>query len=165
MDSEHSPNVQLTTISNLGRVFAEHNGASNTNEFTAEWQAPDSNSGDVSFYVAGIGANSNGGSSGDHAPTPIRVTFSEVGTSSSNDLHQSADLEIFPNPASDIIEIRLENEQAYSVQLYDLAGRQLIQAVNSTQLSVSDLPNGTYFIELTSLTSNRQAVEKIMVLK
>ena len=76
MDSEHSSNVQLVLANSTGRIYAEHHSLSTTNEFTASWTAPETNSGDVSFYVAGIGANGNSGSTGDHAPTPIKITGS-----------------------------------------------------------------------------------------
>ena len=165
MDGAHSPNVQLTPIEDLERVFAEHDGGSDTNEFTAEWQAPDENSGDISFYIAGIGTNDNGGSSGDYAPDPIKVTFSELTSSSTADLNQGIGLEVYPNPARDFVEIIVQDERDYAVKLYDFSGRTLMEAFNSTQLAVSNLPNGLYFVEVKSLDSNRRVVEKVMIVK
>ena len=102
-DGEHSDNVQLTFASSTGRVYAEHFNLSLSNVFSAAWTAPDVNSGDVSFYASGLGANGNNGDGGDHAPTPIRVTFPESATSSTNNANTDINIVLYPNPATDKI--------------------------------------------------------------
>lgn len=62
---------------------------------------------------------------------------------------------IFPNPAYDVLNIQMENEQEnIHVCLYDLSGRELYnQVYNSSHfiiVPVDQLVSGTYFLSLTS---------------
>lgn len=68
--------AQLVTIS--GRPYIEHvGGPSATGVFQAIWTAPAAGSGDVTFYGIGLGANQNGGTSGDNISTPIAISLTE----------------------------------------------------------------------------------------
>ena len=50
IEDTHSSNVQLALANSTGRVYAEQDGTSTSNEFIIEWRAPEANNGDVSFY-------------------------------------------------------------------------------------------------------------------
>ena len=98
-----TPNAQLSLANSTGRVYAEQDGTSESNEFSVRWQAPAVSSGDVSFYLAGVGVNANGASAGDHAPTPIRIILPELNTSDIKDVHNDIHLNVYPNPTVDNI--------------------------------------------------------------
>ena len=54
---------------------------------------------------------------------------------------------IYPNPAKDILSIDVPNQQILSLKVFNRNGALLLQG-NQSQLSISALPNGTYFIEV-----------------
>lgn len=61
-----SPLSAGTQVTNLGgRDYAEHSSTQNSNTFSVSWQAPSAGFGDVRFYVSGLLANGNFGTSGD----------------------------------------------------------------------------------------------------
>lgn len=67
-----------------------------------------------------------------------------------------ADVSVYPNPANQNITISLENadEENYSVEMYNCIGS-LVMKTNiipgsSNNISTSDLPNGIYFLNVTS---------------
>ena len=51
----------------------------------------------------------------------------------------------------------------YSVRLYDISGRTLLEEVNGTRLLVSNIPAGQYFIEVKTLKTNQWVIEKIVI--
>lgn len=70
--------------------------------------------------------------------------------SSTGDLLSDARVSLFPNPATDIIQIK-SNETLQSVKVYNLEGREVLsQEVNNTHvtISASELNNGVYTVFL-----------------
>lgn len=68
-------------------------------------------------------------------------------------------LHIYPNPASDIINIQMEvvKLESTTVELYDLSGRLVAEHTNISnlgtgefQLNVADVPNGVYLVRVTN---------------
>lgn len=68
-------------------------------------------------------------------------------------------LNIYPNPATDIVSIQMEllKVENTEVALYDMNGRLIISETNLTyfdntgyQLNVSDVPNGIYLLKVTN---------------
>lgn len=60
---------------------------------------------------------------------------------------------IFPNPASDIVNLNLGTEKVnYNISVYDVVGKKVIDTFrvndNKSQINVSDLQNGIYFIQI-----------------
>lgn len=54
-------------------------------------------------------------------------------------------LNVFPNPASTWMKLDLNEDQAVSVRLYDLQGREVMHS-NSTNLNIQHLNTGIYFV-------------------
>ncbi len=52
---------------------------------------------------------------------------------------------IYPNPSNDKIYFASEMEV---VEMFDVSGKIVKNAMNVSQLNVSDLPNGIYFIRI-----------------
>lgn len=71
-------------------------------------------------------------------------------------------LRVYPNPASNTINIESATQTINSLQLYDLTGKRLLERsnTNSNQLSldVSSIAKGIYFIQL-----NNQVTKKIII--
>ena len=163
IDAQHSDNVQLVLANSTGRVYAEHDGSSASNEFTAEWTAPDTDSGDISFYVAGIGANGNGASSGDHAPTPIKITFGEATTTSTPQVDNDIAINFYPNPTSDILNISgdLSNKTVEIYQYHTLV-KSITSKGEQLELPMTDLTSGQYTLVIRSKDNKIVAIEKVV---
>lgn len=81
-----------------------------------------------------------------------------------NELHESP-IQIFPNPASGVLTVRLGLHATANIQLYDLAGKQLIsQAVSglSTQIDLAGVEPGMYWVIVTE-SKGLQTAHKLIV--
>ena len=77
----------------------------------------------------------------EYSPT-IMVTLSEA----------AAELEVFPNPATDAVNVRFSFEGSHMVRLYDAAGSVVKEYQASglrTSVDVSELRSGTYLLSVT----------------
>ena len=74
-------------------------------------------------------------------------------------------ISIFPNPASDFIQI--QNETNIQIELYNLSGNQLlnIQTKNNETIDVSEYVSGTYLLRITNLETRLVTTKKIMIRK
>ena len=59
-------------------------------------------------------------------------------------------LELFPNPANNIININLKNNIISNYEILDISGKVLLSDsfLNETQINSSDLKNGIYIIRV-----------------
>lgn len=65
---------------------------------------------------------------------------------------------IFPNPASDWIEVQFSEGQAIALELLDQTGR-IVRSVNTNRLFCGNLPAGTYFLRIAW---NKQTFTEIL---
>lgn len=150
-DEGHSDNVQIAASTNTNRVYAEHKGRSESNEFLIKWQAPAEGSGDVSFYAAGNGVNGNGSTSGDGAATPQKLTLSENAVSSISDLSSiGIDLGIAPNPSTSQLFLTLNSsvKEVVTIKIINPVGQVFYQKNKTIQLGKT-----TEIIDLTPFAS------------
>ncbi len=76
-------------------------------------------------------------------------------------------LHLYPNPATDRVRVELAgtpSARAQRLAVYDLSGRRLQTTVfvgATTELDVLDLPNGTYFVQITG--TDRATVQRLLV--
>lgn len=78
---------------------------------------------------------------------------------SNQDFTSSSSFVVYPNPATDIINIQSE-EEIVKVMLYSLDGRVLIETQN-TILQIRDLPSGLYIISLEN-NVGKKSIQKIV---
>jgi hypothetical protein len=69
---------------------------------------------------------------------------------------------IYPNPATDIVNILVPANLEYHTNIYDLNGRLIIHSKNKPVIEIQTLPLGVYLIEITALDSGYKVVEKII---
>ena len=78
-------------------------------------------------------------------------------------------LTIYPNPANDVINIAVENnDAALNVEVLDLAGRSMVKTrLNQQQLAISteSIVNGVYLVKLSDSEGNILSIEKLVVNK
>ena len=64
---------------------------------------------------------------------------------------------VFPNPASDIIQIRGVTSEVSSTLIFSVTGRVVYSAIsNSETIEISNLDSGMYFLQITSSEGNTQ---------
>ena len=88
-------------------------------------------------------------------PIPNRLGLKTV--------ENNSNLNIYPNPATNIVTISNNNQNIESIKRYDLQGRILkTEQVNksNTQLDISNYQSGTYYFVIT--TANGSSTKKIM---
>lgn len=78
---------------------------------------------------------------------------------------QNPKVQIWPNPATDVLYIESGNEKIDHIILYNSNG-QLLQDISTSEISkisldITQLPAGLYFIQV--ITSKRQAIKKLLV--
>lgn len=62
-----------------------------------------------------------------------------------------AQVNLYPNPANDVINIEVSGAQIQAIEVIDMAGRKVKQpAVATRRISVSDLPKGLYTVRITT---------------
>ncbi|MFT6781967.1 MAG: hypothetical protein ACJA1A_001893 [Saprospiraceae bacterium] len=71
-------------------------------------------------------------------------------------------INIYPNPVVDIINIDISGDLKYTAKLYDLKGKLIISTTNQTRIAIQQIPQGTYLLEIKSLVSGKQVVERIV---
>jgi len=72
------------------------------------------------------------------------VTINFVSTLS---LFSSEELEVFPNPFSDAINV-VSKDEIRTISLYDLSGKRLISGDKRTQMITKGIPNGVYLLQI-----------------
>ena len=73
-----------------------------------------------------------------------KIVFSPSGGSSVDDVPTNSIL-VYPNPTQDVLFLVGITEQA--LRVYDVQGR-LLKVENGTQITVGDLPTGTYLLQV-----------------
>ena len=71
-------------------------------------------------------------------------------------------IRIYPNPATDVININVPVNLKYHTNIYDLNGRLISSSKNKSVIEIQTLPLGVYLIEITDLDSGHKVVEKII---
>lgn len=77
---------------------------------------------------------------------------------STSDLALATRVSVYPNPATDVINITGDDIEQISV--YDINERKLISSDSTTSLSIHKLAKGTYLVIVK--TSNDETTHKIM---
>jgi photosystem II stability/assembly factor-like uncharacterized protein len=72
-------------------------------------------------------------------------------------------ISIFPNPATDIIYIKILGELDVKINLFDITGKLVKTVTNSDQITLTALPTGTYLLEVIDLKSGQKVVEKMII--
>jgi Flp pilus assembly pilin Flp len=124
-------------------------------------EAFNDNSGLVSLSSDGtilaIGAINNDGNGTDSGH--IRVY--DLTAILASDSFVQANFSIYPNPVSEILNIQLENNlELQKVNFYSTLG-QLVKTDNKSQINVSDLSKGNYFVEV--ITNQGKATKTIII--
>uniref|UniRef100_UPI002618CD0E T9SS type A sorting domain-containing protein n=2 Tax=uncultured Psychroserpens sp. TaxID=255436 RepID=UPI002618CD0E len=103
----------------------------------------------------------------DNAITVTRLTGADC-DSLSVDEFSSDSFSIYPNPASDIVNIKNVSNQSIDalIEVYDITGRRVYQNTsdlnNDLQINVSGFENGVYLINITDSNNNITVTKRIV---
>jgi hypothetical protein len=147
-----------TQLSNAGgRQYFEQSAVASDNKFNAEWTAPVSGTGNVTFYYAGNAVNGTGSTSGDEVVVGT-TSFTELTVSTSGLENLGISLDIFPNPTVENLTLMLNAEESKDliVNIYNQNGQSVLSENIVTQngenrfnFEVANYATGVYFVEVT----------------
>ncbi|WP_298897545.1 T9SS type A sorting domain-containing protein [uncultured Psychroserpens sp.] len=104
----------------------------------------------------------------DNAIIVTRLTGTDCESLSVDDFSLSNTLNVFPNPAIDIINISNNSSESInaSVEMYDLRGRKVYQNTsnlsNALQINISNFESGMYLINITDTNSKAIVTKRII---
>lgn len=73
---------------------------------------------------------------------------------------------IYPNPASDNINVYLSNKSVYTGRIFNIAGQTVLSTETFTEkitLNVKNIPVGLYIFEITDIKTNDRITKKIII--
>jgi hypothetical protein len=78
-------------------------------------------------------------------------------------LATKADISVFPNPATEFIQVNDQSGTAAKVDVYNLVGKKVrtFEFAYGQQYFVSDLPKGMYLIQVTDRTGDIITTQKV----
>ena len=129
------------------RTAVTHSTPSSSGNWSMTWRSPSTDLGAVTFYSAVNAANANGSTSGDQTVL-ANTTFASLSISEA----QKIDFAMYPNPATDILNIELpEISEKVTVEFYDQIGKLAYSqnlTTNSKTINVKDLATGIYILKV-----------------
>lgn len=148
--------LKTNKVGNNTRNNVVHTGSGNvgpTNQtFSFKWTAPAVGSGTVTIYASIMGANNDGGTSGDKVYT-TNLPVPEIGLSVSDKQHKT-NLSIFPNPSNGKFQFDagdLEISANSSIEIFNSEGKLVYKSsINNanSEIDLSNNPAGIYFVKV-----------------
>lgn len=140
-------------IDRLDRQYVGHSTPSPVDSITVTWIA--SQSTEHTFYAGANAVNGNSSPTGDGS---AQGSFTVTQNSSSTTELATFNLQVFPNPTTDIINVPTEIA-VKEMQLFDLTGKN-IQSSNTNSMNIAQLESGQYLIRVLD-TENKTYSEQI----
>lgn len=159
-----------TSLNGAGGKYVTHTFSGNTGSggsktWDFEWTAPAAGTGDVTFYGAFNFANNNSSTSGDVIVAHTQSFSENINTGISE--QQLEAIAIYPNPAEDMINIRLSDvDEVIMVQMYGMDGRAVISekftnGEISLDLASRNVSAGLYILQVEAAGS--KVIRKVVV--
>ncbi len=153
---------QFVEVREVGGVnYANHVNVSpgNSNVFSFTWTAPDTEAGEVSFYVAANAADGSGSGGDEIYTSSLAITeFVESGIK-----EQEIAVRFYPNPSSSqvFVEFPATNGQQ-QIEVFNTLGQMQFTALMSTgeTIQVSDWPKGMYLLKATDSSWSQKLMVK-----
>lgn len=89
------------------------------------------------------------------------VFYLQESSSAVHDLGSST-IEIYPNPTTDYINLKVVGNLNYQSKIFDLKGKLILSNFNTNKISIGELAVGTYILEFTNLQTGQKIFEKIV---
>lgn len=95
-------------------------------------------------------------------PRGVDVFFNATSTYESNNELQSI-VNIFPNPVSEELKFKTEDDLDLNLKLYDLNGQLLIEKKNVSSIDVSQLEAGVYLVKIENVNIKKSTFKKLII--
>jgi len=95
---------------------------------------------------------------GEHTPGSNSINFETL--SVGENILETVDISIYPNPASEFINIE-STKTIDKIELYDLLGKRVLRTTETNQIKINHLPNGVYLLKVFS--DNKSITKKIVI--
>jgi len=160
------------TRSSAGREYVtQTNTGSAQASWEVDWQAPESDAGDVTFYLAYNDADNNGGRTGDDIYTTSLTIAADV-ASSVKTINSLENIAVYPNPVKEQINMKLNLSSATFLTgtLRNTLGQSVGQLfhekipVGQSYKAVAvptNLTSGHYFLEIRSVDGGVKTISVI----
>jgi hypothetical protein len=136
--------------------------ASNKIIFNVNWTAPTTASNkDITLYTSILAGNNSKSNAGDNAFTATaKTTFK---TNATNDFALTNAISIFPNPTTDVLNIKVNEFQNVDFTLCNEFGQAVLAARlnENNSFDVSNFSKGVYFVKIN--TGTKQAVKAVVL--
>jgi hypothetical protein len=127
-----------------------------------KWTAPVAGNGDARIYARMLANNDNGDAT-DDTPNSIMSTFNEtLATTAIHDVSKENQFSVYPNPAQDNINIKLNQLTAgkYNVNVTTIDGKSIMHSKadlsgGTMNLNISSLSKGVYLLNVQNETGNQ----------
>jgi len=142
---------------------SEVNGFDRTNAFISHYTSGSWDTYAASSAVAGANSTYEISRTGITSLSPFAVA--EENTELTVDEMALLDLNIYPNPCTEALNISYDNANGiqYSYQVTDVAGRtQDVLYMDNNQLDVSRLNQGTYLLKMTNTETNKVSIRQFI---
>jgi hypothetical protein len=120
--------------------------------------------GTVSYSVGQVVYTTNTGTNGSVAQG-VQQPYEISTTLGINETSINLEMSIYPNPTTNYLTLKVEDNSNLSYQLYDLQGKVIENKkvnANYTTITMEGLPTATYFLKVTN---NKQAVKTFKIIK
>ena len=143
-----SNNTQVNSLN--GGLRATHkfasSSANNAQTWVANWTAPTSGTGSVTFYVAVMAANGNGNNRGEKMYIDT-ISISENTSASIADI-ENWNINLYPNPTTKMILIDGYVNTNSKLKVINHNGKIMMDVNFNNSLDVSALSTGTYYLKI-----------------
>lgn len=83
-------------------------------------------------------------------------------TSSTHDL-STITLIIYPNPATEFINVKIDGKLDYQSNLYTIDGKLMLSTINTPILTLESVNSGLYLLEIIDRDTGNRVVERIII--
>jgi hypothetical protein len=167
MMAEDKNGLPVGAFSNNSQVNSLNSGLRATHKFAsssssdaqtwiANWTAPASGTGSVTFYVSAMAANGNGNNRGDRV---FIDTISITENTSANIAElENFQINLYPNPATQKIVITGYENTSSNIKVINSMGKTVMSGLFKNALNISELASGTYYLKI--IENNRVFIKK-----
>jgi hypothetical protein len=167
MMAEDKNGLPVGAFSNNSQVNSLNSGLRATHKFAsssssdaqtwiANWTAPASGTGSVTFYVSAMAANGNGNNRGDRV---FIDTISITENTSANIAElENFQINLYPNPATQKIVITGYENTSSNIKVINSMGETVMSGLFKNALNISELASGTYYLKI--IENNRVFIKR-----
>ncbi|OEK09885.1 hypothetical protein A8C32_10270 [Flavivirga aquatica] len=102
------------------------------------------------------------GGTGDNKWVDVSFSKNSQGTLSVSDINLGLDITISPNPTTDFVNIKGENDSKFNVKILDLSGKLILNEKQINKINISHLANGIYILKTSLKDTSKELVKKII---